>query len=198
MQDHACSSSSSALLRLNATQADRLAPRQSGWNRTGSCRFARHGPAGADLLDVLLLDIGLHDTGLLDARTWCCTTSICSMDCPADAGLFGETNACVEHGSHAALTGRLARGGALSHARMMFIVSEVEAAAIRTAYAEGGELSAAVELHRLFPGLANNEAGNTQFSGISPLSEQRRVRLLNGLSKGDWPRGQNAVVRSER
>jgi hypothetical protein len=37
------------------------------------------------------------------------------------------------------------------------VVSESEAAAIRTAFNEGGELSAAVELRRLFPGLANNE-----------------------------------------
>ena len=39
----------------------------------------------------------------------------------------------------------------------MFVVSEQEAAAIRAAYLEGGELSAVVELRRLFPGLANNE-----------------------------------------
>jgi hypothetical protein len=39
----------------------------------------------------------------------------------------------------------------------MFIVSEAECAAIRTAYEQGGELAAAVELRRLFPGLANNE-----------------------------------------
>ena len=39
----------------------------------------------------------------------------------------------------------------------MFVVSEDDAATIRTAYAEGGELTAAVELRRLFPGLANNE-----------------------------------------
>jgi hypothetical protein len=39
----------------------------------------------------------------------------------------------------------------------MFVVSESDAAAIRTAFNEGGELSAAIELRRLFPGLANNE-----------------------------------------
>jgi hypothetical protein len=33
----------------------------------------------------------------------------------------------------------------------MFVVSEAEAAAIRTAFEQGGELSAAVELRRLFP-----------------------------------------------
>jgi hypothetical protein len=39
----------------------------------------------------------------------------------------------------------------------MFSVSEADAAAIRAAFEHGGELSAAVELRRLFPGLANNE-----------------------------------------
>jgi hypothetical protein len=38
----------------------------------------------------------------------------------------------------------------------MFVVSEADAAAIRTAYDQGGELSAAVELRRLFPGITDN------------------------------------------
>ena len=44
----------------------------------------------------------------------------------------------------------------LPHASVMFTVSEAEAAAIRTAFEQGGELSAAVELRRLFPGVADN------------------------------------------
>jgi hypothetical protein len=39
----------------------------------------------------------------------------------------------------------------------MFVVSEEAAAAIRAAFDQGGELSAAVELRRLFPGIADNE-----------------------------------------
>ena len=39
----------------------------------------------------------------------------------------------------------------------MFVVTESDAAAIRTAYEGGGELSAAVELRRLFPGIIDNE-----------------------------------------
>jgi hypothetical protein len=42
------------------------------------------------------------------------------------------------------------------HASVMFTVSEAEAAAIRTAFEQGGEFSAAVELRRLFPGVADN------------------------------------------
>jgi hypothetical protein len=38
----------------------------------------------------------------------------------------------------------------------MFSVSEAEAAAIRAAYEQRGELSAAVELRRRFPGIVDN------------------------------------------
>ncbi|MFL5281145.1 MAG: hypothetical protein ACJ8AW_09110 [Rhodopila sp.] len=38
----------------------------------------------------------------------------------------------------------------------MFCVSETEAAAIRAAYEQGGELSAAIELRPLFPGITDN------------------------------------------
>ena len=38
----------------------------------------------------------------------------------------------------------------------MFTVSEAEAAAIRAAYRQGGELAAAVELRRRFPGIFDN------------------------------------------
>jgi hypothetical protein len=44
---------------------------------------------------------------------------------------------------------------ALSH-RVMFVVTESDAA-IRTAYEREGELSAAGELRRLFPGIRNND-----------------------------------------
>jgi hypothetical protein len=37
----------------------------------------------------------------------------------------------------------------------MFVVSDAEAAAIRAAYEQSGELSAAVELRRRFPGVAS-------------------------------------------
>ena len=38
----------------------------------------------------------------------------------------------------------------------MFSVSDAEAAAIRAAYERGGELAAAVELRRRFPGIFSN------------------------------------------
>jgi hypothetical protein len=38
----------------------------------------------------------------------------------------------------------------------MFVVTEADAAAIRAAFERGGELSAEVELRRLFPGVIDN------------------------------------------
>ncbi len=38
----------------------------------------------------------------------------------------------------------------------MFAVTEADAAAIRAAFDQGGELSAAVELRRRFPGITDN------------------------------------------
>ena len=46
--------------------------------------------------------------------------------------------------------------GPCHHAVWMFVVSEAEAAAIRTAFEQQGELSAAVELRRLFSGITDN------------------------------------------
>ncbi len=56
----------------------------------------------------------------------------------------------------------------------MFCVSETEAAAIRDAYERGGELSAAIELRRLFPGITDNAHAQTcarMIAGWTPLPE---------------------------
>ena len=47
------------------------------------------------------------------------------------------------------------------HHRTMFMVSEADAAAIRAAFDQGGELSAAVELRRRFPGIQDNETARS-------------------------------------
>jgi hypothetical protein len=55
----------------------------------------------------------------------------------------------------------------------MFMVSEQDATAIRTAYEQGGELSAAVELRRLFPGITDNAKAREcvrSIAGWQPLS----------------------------
>ena len=54
----------------------------------------------------------------------------------------------------------------------MFVVTEAEAAAIRAAFEQQGELSAAVELRRLFPGITDNTAAREcarTIAGWKPL-----------------------------
>ena len=54
----------------------------------------------------------------------------------------------------------------------MFVVTEAEAAAIRTAFEQRGELSAAVELRRLFPAVtdtAKARACARTIAGWKPL-----------------------------
>jgi hypothetical protein len=65
----------------------------------------------------------------------------------------------------------------------MFVVSEAEAAAIRAIFDQRGELSAAVELRRLFPAITDNvqarECART-IAGWKPLtSAPRPVRRLH-------------------
>jgi hypothetical protein len=55
------------------------------------------------------------------------------------------------HQAHTWLAGR----GPRPYAATMFVVTEAEAEAIRTAFNRRGELSAAIELRRLFPGITD-------------------------------------------
>ena len=62
----------------------------------------------------------------------------------------------------------------------MFCVSESEAAAIRAAYEQGGEFSAAIELRRLFPGItdaAKARACARTIAGWTPLPTTKVTRL---------------------
>jgi hypothetical protein len=64
----------------------------------------------------------------------------------------------------------------------MFVVSEAEAAAIRAVFEQQGELSAAVELRRLFPGITDTvqarECART-IAGWKPLpTTPRPIRRL--------------------
>jgi hypothetical protein len=68
-----------------------------------------------------------------------------------------------------------------SHSPQMFMVSEQEAASIRDAFDQGGEISASVELRRLFPGLVDNQDTREcarAIAGWKPLAmpEKPRVR----------------------
>jgi hypothetical protein len=73
--------------------------------------------------------------------------------------------------------------GRRSHASGMFVVSEAEAAAIRTAFHQGGELSAAVELRRLFPGVTDMAEARECARAIAawqPLPVKPRLVRLPG------------------
>ena len=65
------------------------------------------------------------------------------------------------------------------HASAMFVVTEDEAEAIRVAFEQRGELSAAVELRRLFPGVTDTaqarECART-IAGWKPLPPGKRPR----------------------
>jgi hypothetical protein len=54
----------------------------------------------------------------------------------------------------------------------MYVVTEADAAAIREAYERDGELSAAIELRRRFPGIVDNAVARQQartIAGWTPL-----------------------------
>jgi hypothetical protein len=56
----------------------------------------------------------------------------------------------------------------------MYVVSEADAAAIRSVYEQEGELSAAIELRRRFPGITDNEKAREQariIAGWRPLPQ---------------------------
>ena len=60
----------------------------------------------------------------------------------------------------------------------MFVVSEEAATAIRTAYEQEGELSAAIEVRRLFPGITDNAEG----AGVRPDHRRLETAARGGLS----------------
>ena len=67
----------------------------------------------------------------------------------------------------------------------MFSVSEADAAAIRTAFEQRGELSAAVELRRRFPGILDNAQARECARIIAgwkplPLRPPRRRKAASG------------------
>ena len=61
----------------------------------------------------------------------------------------------------------------------MFIVTETQAAAIRAAFDQGGEFTAALELRRLFPGITDNAEARDcarTIAGWKPLQRPRKPR----------------------
>jgi hypothetical protein len=70
----------------------------------------------------------------------------------------------------------------------MFVISEAVAAAIRIAYEQRGEFSAAIELRRLFPGIADNAQARECVRTIAswkPLPKPLRPARLRAGSATD-------------
>ena len=81
----------------------------------------------------------------------------------------------------------LAAGGRAAHSEVMFSVTEAQAATIRATFEKDGELSAAIEVRRLFPGVTNNQqarscactiAGWTARAAVPPRSNSEKVVKL--------------------
>ena len=80
----------------------------------------------------------------------------------------------------------------------MFTVSEEELAAIRTAFDQGGEFAAAVELRRRFPGITDNGQARQCARAIAgwtplrlpprPIVELRRTPKSTAAGKPEIPR----------
>jgi hypothetical protein len=86
----------------------------------------------------------------------------------------------------------LAQRGADLHPPIMFAVSEADVAVIRAAYERDGELSAVIELRRLFPGIADNENARIcarTIAGWTPLPAPTRsvTRLRPGKRDAEPP-----------
>jgi hypothetical protein len=67
----------------------------------------------------------------------------------------------------------------------MYVVTEADAAAIREVYERDGELSAAIELRRRFPGIQDNAKAREQARAIAswsplPLGPAPRRRARKG------------------
>jgi len=75
----------------------------------------------------------------------------------------------------------------------MFVVSEEEAAVIRAAFDRDGELAAAIELRRLFPGISDNEQARQcakAIAGWKPMKlPPRPPTRLRKISKSSSRRG---------
>jgi hypothetical protein len=69
----------------------------------------------------------------------------------------------------------------------MYVVTEADAAAIREVYERDGELSAAIELRRRFPGITDNATAREQARRIAvwtPLPD-RPARRRRGNADAD-------------
>jgi hypothetical protein len=74
----------------------------------------------------------------------------------------------------------------------MFVVTEVQAAMIRTAYEQGGEFSAAVELRQLFPGITDTALARDCVRTSAFFSSSSKPSWAN-TSPGFWPTKSSSI-----
>ncbi len=72
--------------------------------------------------------------------------------------------------------------GRVIHAPAMFMVTEADAAAIRTAFHEEGELSAIIELRQRFPGITDHAEARACARTISRLAGAARSAVPGGAA----------------
>ena len=73
--------------------------------------------------------------------------------------------------------GHLAAPGPRRHRRRMFSISDKDIAAIQAAFEQGGQLSATIEVRRIFPGIPDNAAAlrvALTVAGWEPVSPRER------------------------
>jgi hypothetical protein len=87
----------------------------------------------------------------------------------AEAGLPPRFAGRIPHPAEAGVRCNIVHAGrgACLHAIGMFIVTEADAAAIRAVFDQEGELSAAIELRRRYPGITDNAKARATL-GASP------------------------------
>ena len=62
----------------------------------------------------------------------------------------------------------------------MFSVTEAQAVAIRTAFERDGELSAAIEVRRLFPGIGSNQEARSCARRIAGWTSREAAQVAAG------------------
>jgi hypothetical protein len=100
-------------------------------------------------------------------------------------GIFMWSLRFAEHlvVGHSGPWNQLADGARPSHALVTFVVTDADAAAIRTAFYQGGEFAAAVELRRRLPGVPDNARAReyartiAAWKPLPPPEIRRRSRL---------------------
>ena len=84
----------------------------------------------------------------------------------------------------------------------MFVVTDADAAAIRTAFDQGGEFSAAVELRQRFPGIPDNatctgvRSGHRRLEAAAAAQDQAKITSAPGVRSPGRSRGRLAAPRA--